>query len=158
MESAGQCGYSQAYCNLARFYDAGEYLPEDADKALHFHSLAAEMGNMQSQYDLGVIYYEGELVSQDFKKAFQCFDRASKQGHPDAYFNLGVMYAEGDGVEVDLARSYAYIKFAELLGANDTDEALIEIRCELNQEDLARADFFFKELGQSSSEESEDWD
>ena len=54
--------------------------------------------------------------------------------------------------------SLAPSRSADLLGANDTDDALIEVRAELNQEDLARADFFFKELGQSTSEESEDWD
>ena len=26
MKQAGQCGYAQAYCNLARFYDSGEFL------------------------------------------------------------------------------------------------------------------------------------
>ena len=46
MKQAGQCGYAQAYCNLARLYDSGEFLEQDVNLALEYHRLAAEMGNM----------------------------------------------------------------------------------------------------------------
>ena len=39
MKQAGQCGYAQAYCNLARFYDSGEFLEQDVNLALEYHRL-----------------------------------------------------------------------------------------------------------------------
>ena len=42
MKQAGQCGYAQAYCNLARFYDSGEFLEQDVNLALEYHRLAAD--------------------------------------------------------------------------------------------------------------------
>lgn len=88
-------GDPAANYRLGYMYYKGLGVPQDARKAAHYFSKAAEAGDANGQAALGHLYKEGTGVVLDISRAIDMFNRAAKQKHPLAYYELGLAYEEG---------------------------------------------------------------
>ncbi|EXX50137.1 hypothetical protein RirG_273700 [Rhizophagus irregularis DAOM 197198w] len=56
--------------NLAIFYENGEGIEKNLEKAFHWYQKAAENGNENAMNNLAICYESGEGIEKDLKKAF----------------------------------------------------------------------------------------
>ena len=78
---------------IARAYDDGEGVPEDAAEAVRWYRLAADQGLAQGQYSLGFMYQTGDGVPEDLAEEARWWRLAAEQGYSLAQINLGIAYA-----------------------------------------------------------------
>lgn len=91
----------QARFELGRLFKLGDGVDASEELAVHWWTLAAELGHRDAQFHLGLAHALGEGVEQSHAKAFKWFCEAADQAHPEALFNLGQMHAEGTGTAKD---------------------------------------------------------
>ena len=65
---------------------------EDFKNALHYFTIAAELGSIQAQFCVGDIYYYGRAGYQDDSEAEKWFLKAAENGNVDAQYCLGNLY------------------------------------------------------------------
>jgi len=71
---------------------APQGVEQDYQKALEWHTKAAEQEHVASLFNLAQMYNEGEGVEQDFPKAVELYTKAAKLGFVSAQFHLAAMY------------------------------------------------------------------
>ena len=108
----------EARYELGRLYKLGQGVERSDELAVHWWTLAAEMGQRDAQYNLGVACFLGEGVEKNELKAFKWFCQAADQAHPDALYNLGEMYSEGSVTPKDAVVGSALCYCAHKLGSH----------------------------------------
>ena len=62
---------------------------EEFDKAFHYYTRAAELGDVEAHYHLSTMYKRGQYVERDEKKEWYHLEEAAIRGHAYARHNLG---------------------------------------------------------------------
>ena len=65
---------------MARAYDYGLGVEQDAKEAVQWYQKAAQAGSAPAMCDLGVCYERGEGVEQNLEKAVELNRRAAERG------------------------------------------------------------------------------
>lgn len=95
-----------ALYRLAKLYETGQGVGQDAKTARTLTERAAKGGNRIAMHDLALYYAEGRGgVDINMGQAAKWFQEAAQRGVVDSQFNLGVLFESGQGVsrEPDLA-------------------------------------------------------
>ena len=64
-------------------------MPQDATRAVHWYTRAAEAGDATAQFDLSFHYYDGNGVPKDMALAKRWLTLAAETGHARAKEDLG---------------------------------------------------------------------
>ncbi len=103
-------GFAKAQFKLGKYYDTGEGLPQDVEKAMAWYTKAAEQGYAKAQNNLGRLLG----LSHNYEEAVRWFTMAADQGLAPAQLVLGSLYYEGQGVEQNYEKAVEwYLKAAE---------------------------------------------
>ena len=130
---AAKSGNAKAMYKLGLYYETGNFVEADQDKAIEWYIKAIESGNMEAgtklrnlekkvieklvkNGDIDTIIKLAEYYEEikDYLTAFFYYEKAAEQGNATAQFNLGYFYDEGLGVEQDYKKAKEwYEKAAE---------------------------------------------
>ena len=73
-------------------------------------------------------YGKGLGMPADRVKSVELYKLAAEQGVAIANFNLGVVYINGDGIEPDIDLGVSYMSQAAVLGMEEAEEILVELK------------------------------
>ena len=85
-------------------YKNGDGVEPNAEMAVAYFKIAAELGHMLAQMAVGSYYY----ALNDCYEAIKWISMAAELGNAEALFNLGVFYMEGMGCDQDMELSAKY--------------------------------------------------
>lgn len=115
-------GVAEAQYRLGSMYAVGLGLPQNAEEAVRWYTLAANQEHPLAQYFLGGIYYKGRgSVEEDGAIAIVFFSRAAENRLPKAQVQLGAHYLTGKFVPKDYIESYKWTMLGTA-GAQDIDD------------------------------------
>lgn len=97
--------YVDAGTALASFYNEGEFVEKNPEKAIEMTKAAAEKGSAFALNNLGSYYFNGVYIKQDFNKAIEYYNKAISQGNSFARVNLSYAYFTGQGVEKNVDKA-----------------------------------------------------
>eukprot|EP00002_Diphylleia_rotans_P039048 TRINITY_DN8962_c0_g5_i1.p1 TRINITY_DN8962_c0_g5~~TRINITY_DN8962_c0_g5_i1.p1 ORF type:complete len:2655 (+),score=509.32 TRINITY_DN8962_c0_g5_i1:116-8080(+) len=100
------------YANIEVDPEGNPAVEYDAQVAVRWYHLAAQLDHAGAQCALANMYYSGEGVSQDPIQAFEWYTKAASRDDPDALYSLGLMCAGGEGTEQDSVRAAEFYKRA----------------------------------------------
>jgi TPR repeat protein len=106
----------------------GSYIKEDLNLAKKLFTLSADQGLADAQVELGAMYGKGLGMPADRVKSVELYKLAAEQGVAIANFNLGVVYINGDGIEPDIDLGVSYMLQAAVLGMEEAEEILVELK------------------------------
>ena len=84
---------------------------KDIEMAIHYFTLAANLGDFRAIYALGIIY-SNEMVKKDYGKAIYYFELLAKQNNPIGYNYLGYLYAFSPGIKHNYNKAKGYFELA----------------------------------------------
>ncbi len=87
---------------LGTYYEEGNGVRQDYEKALYWYRKSANQNNSEGQLQLGILYYDGNGVRQDYKKAIYWYQKSANQNNSISQFRLGLMYQYGSGVKQNM--------------------------------------------------------
>ena len=93
IEELAEKGFTKAQFKLGRYYELGEGVPKDKEKAIEWYIKAAEQGFGKAQINLGRIFG----LSHNYEEAVKWFTMAATQGLAQAQYILGELCAQGLG-------------------------------------------------------------
>lgn len=137
LRQAGFKGDPEAQFELARAYEKGFGVAQDASKALEWYNRAAGLDFADAINELGFLHYAGGLgVVPDPRRALGYFQRAAELGHPQAMFNYAALIDDGivTGKSADDAATLLYR--ALRAGSRDVLSELTENPNQYKQETL----------------------
>lgn len=85
-------------------YKNGDGVEPNAEMAVAYFKIAAELGHMLAQMAVGSYYY----AMNDCYEAIKWIGMAAELGNAEALFNMGVFYMEGMGCDQDMELSAKY--------------------------------------------------
>ena len=85
-------------------YKNGDGVEPNAEVAIAYFKIAAELGHMLAQMAVGSYYY----ALNDCYEAIKWIGMAAELGNAEALFNMGVFYMEGMGCDQDMELSAKY--------------------------------------------------
>lgn len=109
-------GDASAELKLGEFYEEGEIVKQDYNKAFEYYLKASNQGIDEATNYVGLCYQDGLGVQKDFEQAAKYFEIASNNGYKYASSNLGFLYLNGLGVERNF--NEAYKKISETSNSN----------------------------------------
>ena len=115
-QSANQNQPAAQY-RLAKLYEIGEGVSQDAQMARQLTERAARNGNRIAMHDLALYFAEGRGgVEADLKTASQWFEKAAQRGVVDSQFNLGVLFESGQGLPKNVTDAFVWYSIAAAQG------------------------------------------
>lgn len=87
---------------LGTFYEHGNNVDRDLDRARELYVKACEGGVPLACYNAGVFYEQGAGVERDPGRAFAYLERACEGGEPRGCGEIAYMFEHGIGVDTDL--------------------------------------------------------
>lgn len=99
------------------YHRKGQY-----DKAFHYWTKSAGLGNAISHYYLSLMFWKGEGVEKDEKKRVFHLEEAAIAGHPDSRYNLGLIELNDGSTE----RAVKHFIIAAKLGEEESVQILKE--------------------------------
>lgn len=97
------------------FYESGQGVPADPDRAARLYRAAAAKGDGFAKWRLGVMI-DRDAIGGTQSEAIKLFREAVADHTPGAAASLGVMYAAGRGVDRDFATAMRYYQAAARMG------------------------------------------
>jgi len=144
---------------VASYYEEGEFVPQDLEKAAIWYKKSADRSNPHALRKMGDFYRDGIGVRKDPDSALICYHLAASQKWAPALFELGRCYEEGIGCEIDPEKALqcyeeaaaannkkAIARLAEIKRNRFIEELLASIETSKSDED---------ESDESSDEEEE---
>ncbi len=98
---AAQNGDPRALYNVGVYYEQGNVVDKDMDKAFALFKRAAEMGVPPAMQKVGLAYQNGQGVQQDLVAAKSWFEMGSNANFAASQLSLGAMYEMGGGVQAN---------------------------------------------------------
>jgi anti-anti-sigma factor len=126
--SDADAGNAEAQYQLARCYDEGRGVEQNAADAFAWYMKAAEQGHPEAEYSVGRSHSFGIHVPQNYDKALVWYRRAADRGHPEAQYILGVSHQWGISVPQDSDSAIHWFRRAAENGHEAAAEALREIK------------------------------
>ncbi len=106
-----------AQYRLAKLYEVGEGVPQDANMARQLTERAARNGNRIAMHDLALYYAEGRGgITAELPVAANWFKKAAERGVVDSQFNLGVLFESGQGLPKSMADAFVWYSIAASQG------------------------------------------
>jgi len=140
---AAKSGNAKAMYKLGLYYETGNFIEADQDKAIKWYIQAIKSGNTEAGiqlYNLEKKEYEkhgknGDIDTiiklaeyyekiKDYLTAFSYYEMAAEQGNATAQFNLGYFYKNGLGVEQDYKKAKEWYEKAAEQGNATAQEHL----------------------------------
>ncbi|UAB78623.1 sel1 repeat family protein [Erythrobacter sp. SCSIO 43205] len=112
-EAEARAGDSFAHAWLGSFYENGNGVPQDMEKAVHHYRVAIANGeHSYPEWRIGVLIDEGKTKGM-LEEAVALFERAAARGYTNAMVSLAVMQATGRGTPEDFQGAFDnYMKAA----------------------------------------------
>lgn len=101
LEKAADGGHAAAQYALGKLYRDGQYVEQDAEKAVELFTQAAEQDNEFAAYALGKLYLSGEDIPKDVQAALKWLTMSADHGNSFAQYTLGRLYLAGEDVPKD---------------------------------------------------------
>lgn len=116
MHRWAESGDAAGQFNLGQLYMRNEEVPEDKEKAKHWHRLSAEQNFPDGQFAYGC-----DLLNEgNTQEALEWLDKAADQNHLTALHDLNVIYFQGEyGIPKDEKKGLAYLMRGVELGVTD---------------------------------------
>ncbi|AVL94339.1 putative Sel1-like repeat-containing protein [Megavirus vitis] len=111
--------------NLARFYEDGDGVLLDIDRAIQLLEQAAIQNLPSAQYYLGKIYVNKD--SPDYILAYKYYQQAANQNHSSAQYWVSVFYKTGHIVKKDYQMAIHWLTLAVNQGLNIAKIKLAEM-------------------------------
>lgn len=110
-------GFASAQMALAKCLITGKNISKDTDKALHYLSLAAEVGYHEALVEMGKLYFDGagDMVP-DQSKAFEYFCQAAEKNTPSGWEWLGYCLYTGKGTRQNRSAALGWYEKAAKQG------------------------------------------
>ena len=105
LQMAAALGITEAKFQLARLYNSGTGVPQDARAAFPWLLAAAQDQHIEAQFSLALAYSQGLGVEADSTKAIAWLEQAPGNDHPRAQLSLARAYETGNGVAQSPARA-----------------------------------------------------
>lgn len=105
-EQQGELTNASYYRSLGIFYQDGEIVEQNSQKAFQYLRKAATKGDRHAQRLLGLMFYHGYSVKPNYIKAFKWFVEASKQNDPLSNAYIGFMLMNGNGTTTCIKTAY----------------------------------------------------
>lgn len=108
-----------------------EVAEAEIQKAIEWHTKAAEKGFADAQDHLGLLYWErGKMNGKeaDLKLAFNWCEKAANQGVETAQMRLGVFYITGVGVKSDFNKGVVWSAKAAKQGNKMAEEIILDVK------------------------------
>ena len=145
-QSANQNQPAAQY-RLAKLYEVGEGVEQDAKLARQLTERAARNGNRIAMHDLALYYAEGRGgVEAELPTAAKWFEKAAERGVVDSQFNLGVLFESGQGLPKNLTDAYVWYAIAAQQGDQFAKQRIDILSDTLPAEDLASAEARIKKF------------
>ena len=119
LEALANEGDAAAQFAMASYYNKGNPITDDMDRASKWYLKSAEQGNAKAQYTIGLFYERGVGVKQDLAEAAKWYRKAADQGVPNAQYYLGLLYYQGKGIKQDDAEAAKFLSEAAEMGISD---------------------------------------
>jgi len=130
-----------ALYRLAKLYETGQGVGQDAETARELTERAARGGNRIAMHDLALYFAEGRGgVEIDMPNAAKWFEKAAERGVVDSQFNLGVLFESGQGLPLDEEAALVWYSIAGAQGDQMAAGRVNILRKTLGEEQLSRAD------------------
>ena len=130
-----------ALYRLAKLYETGQGVGQDAKTARTLTERAAKGGNRIAMHDLALYYAEGRGgVNIDMSQAAKWFQEAAQRGVVDSQFNLGVLFESGQGVSRDPDLAFYWYGVAAGQGDKTASARVAILRSELPTDRVADTD------------------
>jgi TPR repeat protein len=100
---AAQNGDLRALYNVGVYYEAGNVVDKDVEKAFSLFKRAAESGVREAMQKVGLAYQNGQGIQQDLVAAKSWFEMGSNENFAPSQLSLGAMYELGAGVRANPA-------------------------------------------------------
>ena len=91
---------------LGSLYYTGRCGELNFEKAVHYYTMADQLGERQATENLGYCYYYGLSGEIDYKKAYHYFVKGALDGHLNSLYKVGDMYRNGYYVEKDERQAF----------------------------------------------------
>lgn len=108
----------------------GKGVPRNPEAAIHWYTVAAELGLTVAQTNLALMYNNGTgtpMGKQDFQTAFKWYLKAAIQENGSAQYQVAKCYEEGRGVAKDIHSAISWYEKAaknNITGAKERAEKL----------------------------------
>lgn len=128
-------GLAAAQYRLAKLYEVGEGVTEDAVMARTLTERAARSGNRIAMHDLALYYAEGRGgIDLDMVTAAKWFEKAAERGVVDSQFNLGVLFESGQGLPQNLTDAFVWYSIAAKQGDQLAAQRIDVLQSQLSSE------------------------
>lgn len=94
-------GIYHAQRQIGLFYERGQYVAQDLNKAFRWYEKAAEKDYAPALNRLARMHLKGKGTAKDTEKAYKLLYKAARQGHASSQYLLGTMFENGKGVKKD---------------------------------------------------------
>ncbi len=123
---AAEAGSPEGTRLVAKAYEGGVGVPQDAARAFGYFRRAGELGERRALFATGLHYLNGEGVKPDIGMAIHYLERSANLGWVYAQKVLGDIYRVGAGLDQpNVPEAYRLLKAASDQGFSDAD-ALLE--------------------------------
>ena len=113
LEKSASRGEVVALTKLGHFYERGEFVDSNINKAVDFYEKAIEKDSYLAQFYLGVIYVEGHKgIKRDVIKGVSLIEKSANQGFINAIFFMGDNSFNGIIIKKDLIKAKIWYKLA----------------------------------------------
>jgi localization factor PodJL len=130
-----------ALYRLAKLYETGQGVGQDAKTARQLTERAARGGNRIAMHDLALYHAEGRGgVEVDMPTAAKWFEKAAERGVVDSQFNLGVLFESGQGLPQDMESALVWYSVAGAQGDQMAAGRVGVLRKTLPEDQVTRAD------------------
>lgn len=120
--------------SLGYFYEIGQGVEKDYEKAVYWYTKAAEQGHAKAQCRLGECYATGKGVHQNQQFAVMWYVKAAEQGDAKAQYNLGFSHEKGIGVAKDIEKAVFWYRKAAKQGITLAQNNLDLLKNEIGRE------------------------
>jgi TPR repeat protein len=136
LKARAESGDAKAQIAVARAYEDGSGVPQNAVEAWRWYMKAAEAGDPEAEDAIAFAYRTGRGVEKNFTESLNWYSLAAKQGDANAMFNIGTHYYNGDGVTIDDVAAYAWFWLAKKAGSKRADDAVTRLEKDLSPQQL----------------------
>ena len=112
IEELAEQGFAKAQFKLGRYYELGEGVPKDIEKAISWYTNAAEQGDIKALYNLSMLWFNGQNVPRDYEKVVEWLTKAANQGLAQAQYFLGNLSNEGIVMPQDYGEAMKWFRKA----------------------------------------------
>jgi len=106
-------GLADAKTRIADWYNDGNDVEENKEKAFTYYLEGANLGSAESMFQLGRYYRDGIEVPRDIEQALEWYKKSSEAGNSDASYVLGNLYFEGVYIPRDFEQSLVFYQLAK---------------------------------------------